>query len=94
MGDDISWLVTVLYGDTLLRCALKAKRATLPGDCAEYPMEPENRKAIHALLPLHVQECGPIVAIEEIFEVHVTNKEKCSTRSASEHSCTGCWSNL
>jgi hypothetical protein len=70
MGDDINWLVTVLYGDTLLRCALQVKRDALPGDCAEYPMEPENRKAIHALLPLHVQTCGPIVAVDELFEVH------------------------
>lgn len=73
MGDDINWLVTVLYGDTLLRCALQVKRDALPGDCAEYPMEPENRKAIHALLPLHVQTCGPIVAVEELFEVHIAN---------------------
>ena len=75
MSDDINWLVTVLYGDTLLRCALQVKRDALPGDCAEYPMEPENRKAIHALLPLHVQTCGPIVAVDELFEVHIANKE-------------------
>ena len=73
MGDDINWLITVLYNDTLLRCALQVKRDALPGDCAEYPMEPENRKAIHALLPLHVQTCGPIVAVEELFAVHIAN---------------------
>ena len=88
------FLITILYERALMRCALRVPKLKISGDCEEYPMEPENRKAIHALLPLHVQECGPIVAIEEIFEVHVTNKEKCSTRSASEHSCTGCWSNL
>jgi hypothetical protein len=75
MGDDINWLVTVLYGDTLLRCALKVKQADLPGDCAEYPMEPENRKAIHALLPMHVQSCGPVGAVEELFEVRTVNGE-------------------
>ena len=73
MGDELNWLITILYGDTLLRCALQVKRAALPGDCAEYPMEPENRKAIHALLPLHVQTCGPIVAVDELFEVHIAN---------------------
>jgi len=54
---------------------LQVKRDVLPGDCAEYPMEPENRKAIHALLPLHVQTCGPIVAVDELFEVHIANAE-------------------
>ncbi len=73
MNDELNWLITVLYGDTLLRCALQVKRDALPGDCAECPMEPENRKAIHALLPLHVQSCGPIVAVEELFEVHIAN---------------------
>lgn len=83
MGDDINWLVTVLYGDTLLQCALQVKRDALPGDCAEYPMEPENRKAIHALLPLHVQTCGPIVAVDELFEVHIANWYL----SQAEHRC-------
>lgn len=70
MNDDLNLLITILHGDVLLRCALQVKRGDLPGDCAEYPMEPENRKAIHAMLPLHVQTCGPIVAVEDLFEVH------------------------
>jgi hypothetical protein len=74
MGTDISWLVTVLYGDTILRCALKVPRASVSSDCAEYPMIPENREAIHALLPLHVKSCGPIVAVDELFEVHVVQE--------------------
>jgi hypothetical protein len=73
MGDDINWLVTVLYHDQLMKCALQVRSDMLPGDCAEYPMESENRKAIHALLPLHVRSCGPIVAVDTIFEVHVAN---------------------
>jgi hypothetical protein len=75
MGNDICWLVTVLYGDTLLQCALKVPRTAVGCDCWEYPMEPENRKAIHALLPLHVQTCGPIVAVEELFDVHIANND-------------------
>ncbi|MFA5378113.1 MAG: hypothetical protein WC455_20340 [Dehalococcoidia bacterium] len=71
MNDEINLLVTILYNDTLLRVALKCK--DLPGDCAKYPMEPENRKTIHALLPLHVRSCGPIVDVEDLFEITVPN---------------------
>lgn len=74
MSDNINWLITILYGNTLLRCALQVDRKTLTGDCAEYPMEPENRRAIHKLLPTHVQSCGPIVAIDELFAIHVANE--------------------
>ncbi len=70
MGSDICFLITILYGDELLRCALKVDRNKLSGDCAEYPMEPENREMLHNLLPLHVKNSGPIVAIEEVFEVY------------------------
>jgi hypothetical protein len=77
MSDSICWLVTVLCeaSHTLLRCALKVKGDALPGDCWQYPMEPENRKAIHAMLPAHVRECGPVVDVLEIFEVHVADGE-------------------
>ena len=78
MSDSICWLVTVLYEQrkTLLRCAMKAKHDAMPGDCWQYPMEPENRAAIHALLPMHVRSCGPVVDVQEIFEVcDLTGKE-------------------
>lgn len=71
MGSHICFLITILYGNELLKCALKIEGDTLTGDCAEYPMEPENREMLHDLLPLHVKECGPIVAIEKLFEVYV-----------------------
>lgn len=70
MGIEICFLITIIYNLELLKCALKVKRDSLPGDCAEYPMELENRKYLYNLLPIHVQNCGPIVNIEEIFEVH------------------------
>jgi len=72
MGDDVVILVTVLYEFTggLLKCALKVRRGDLPDGCAAHPMEPENREAIHALLPLHVRNAGPVVAVEDLFEVH------------------------
>lgn len=69
MSDCICFLVTVLYGAELIRCAIKVQRDELPGDCDQYPMEPENRTILHALLPEHVRSCGPIVAVEELFEV-------------------------
>lgn len=86
MNDEICWLVTVLYCGTLIQCAIKVKRDALPYDCIEYPMEPENRKRIHALLPLHVQTCGPIVEVQEIFEVHVDSQVDKSTESPNN--CT------
>lgn len=75
MGNKINWLVSILYGGKLLMCALQVKIDTLPDDCVEYPMEQKNRKVIHALLPLHVQKCGPIVAVDELFEIHIVNRD-------------------
>ena len=66
MGNETCFLVTILYGDTLLKAALTYSG---DGDVAEYPMEPENREILHGLLPLHVRECGPIVDVETIFAI-------------------------
>jgi len=74
MNEKVNWLITILYGTELLRCALKMDRNLLGGDCAEYPMEPENREQIHNLLPEHVKSCGPIVEIQEIFAINVVLK--------------------
>ena len=71
MSDEVCLLVTVLYNGGLLRCAVKASRDLLPGDCVEYPMESENLAVIRTLLPLHVRSCGPIVEVQRIFEVHL-----------------------
>lgn len=67
MSDYICFLITLFYEAELIRCALKVKRDTLPSDLSDYPME--YRDELHKLLPLHVRSCGPIVEIEEIFEV-------------------------
>lgn len=67
MSDYRCFLITLLYETELIRCALKVKNGVLPSDADEYPME--YREKFHELLPLHVRECGPIVEIEEIFEV-------------------------
>ena len=70
MGSETCFLIYVLYGTGLLDCALKIPNNYFKGDVLEFPMEPENRAQIHALLPLHVRSCGPIVEIKRIFEVH------------------------
>jgi len=72
MTEYICFLITIHYesAGTTLDCALKVKRDELPGDCAEYPMETENRQHLHGLLPLHVRESGPIIKVEDLFEVH------------------------
>jgi len=69
MSEYISFLITVLYGETILKCGLKVKRDSLIGDIIDCPMEPENKKFLHELLPMHVKECGPIIDVEEIFEI-------------------------
>ena len=65
------FLITILYEGALIRCALRVSKLKISGDCEEYPMEPENRAQLHALLPEHVRSCGPIVAVEDLFEVQV-----------------------
>lgn len=71
MNDDICFLLTLTDGNVLQQVALKVRREKLRDDCIDYPMEPENRDQLFDLLPLHVQEFGKIVAVEEIFEVVV-----------------------
>ncbi len=90
MNDQINWLITILYGDTLLRCALQVDTKTLTGDCVEYPMEPENRRAIHKLLPSHIQSCGPIVAIEKLFAVHVATEGELPVRIEEKTAIPDC----
>ena len=70
MNNDICFLITILYLDRLIDCALKVKRDNLDDDVILYPMEPENREKLLSLLPMHVKNCGPIVDVREIFDVH------------------------
>jgi len=72
MDSSTCFLITLLYGDTLLRCALKVKAEDDPhSDISDYPMEPESRATLHRLLPDHVRDVGPIVNVEEIFDISV-----------------------
>jgi len=65
MGEYTCYLITILYtcDQSLIMCALKVK------DAIEFPMEPESRRVLHEMLPLHVRDCGPIVNVEEIFDI-------------------------
>ena len=71
MSEYICFLITLLYEEqsTLMKCALKVRRDFID-DVAEYPMEEASREFLHGLLPEHVRSVGPIVDVEEIFEVH------------------------
>ena len=72
MNNYYCFLITILYNDTLLRCALKVNRDELSGDIVSYPMEPENREKLRELLPLHVRSCGKIVEVDtSLFDIHV-----------------------
>lgn len=71
MSEYECFLITVLEGERLLKCALKVKRTLIKNDLWEYPMEPENKEFLHNLLPLHVRNCGPIVDVENLFEVEM-----------------------
>ena len=63
MGNDICFLITIFDGVGLLRCALKINKEELGNDVCEYPMEPENMKIIHALLPEDIINLGHIVDV-------------------------------
>lgn len=65
----VSWLITLLCEDQLMKCALRVNRDDIDESVYAYPMEPESREAIRGLLPSHVQSLGKIVDIAEIFEV-------------------------
>jgi len=52
-----------------MKCAVKFNRDKMPEGCESYPMEPKHREWIHSMLPTHVQSIGPIVAVENIFEI-------------------------
>ena len=69
MSDFECFLITIFCENSLLRVGLKIRKDSVPPDLLEFPMEPENRLTLHDLLPLHVRTCGPIVAVESIFEI-------------------------
>jgi len=74
MSDYICFLITLFYrsAEVTLECALKVNTDRLSEDCITYPMKPEHKEYLHSLLPLHVRNRGPIVNIQQIFEISKT----------------------
>ena len=75
MGTDVCYLIT-LYVDVdkyLVKCALKCDRNVIGWSDSFYPMEPETREKIYNLLPDNVKSFGPIVNVEQLFDITVVN---------------------
>lgn len=76
MDPSICLLVTVLDHGTLVRCAIKIPDVNeVPSSVIDYPLEPESRTYIHSLLPRDIANCGPVVNVETIEEVHIYEGE-------------------
>jgi hypothetical protein len=75
VSSQVCFLITVLYGESTLKCALAFDRDTVPEGVIDYPMNPDSKPILHAMLPLHVRSAGPIIDVEEIFEVHVVERD-------------------
>lgn len=73
MNNYASLLISLVYCGGLVKVALKIKRDLLPPDCALYWKEPGNMKALRAFLPLHLQDHGAVVAVDEISDVVVVS---------------------
>lgn len=79
MDNHINLLITLSDGRQLLRVAFRANAEVFEAEetkrhfeetgILRYPLEPENKAFIKSLLPLHVQSCGEIVEVSELFEV-------------------------
>lgn len=65
----VSFLIVLLQDDFLTKVALRVDSDLLQGDCLSYPLEPENRKQLHDLLPVRIRDIGPIVDVEVILDV-------------------------
>lgn len=71
MDNSTNLLVTVYYefDKSLIKCAVKFQAR---GFEYEFWRETENLRILNEYLPLHVRSCGPIVNVEQIFEVSIS----------------------
>lgn len=74
MGDDVNWIISILYQNQLLKLAVKFSSGVLSDDQIENYFEPENKEAIRNTLPNHLKNLGPIVDIYPIFDVYIVHK--------------------
>jgi len=85
MNNDISFLITILYNDTLIKCALKINFEDLHPNVYTYPMESESRAILHKLLPEHVRSCGPIVDVDtDLFDIVVIHENESAAEDVVE----------
>lgn len=71
MTSESCFLIALLHNGTLLWCAIKLESGAVSEDVIDNYMEPENRDILHALLPWHLRECGPIVSVEPLLDVFI-----------------------
>ena len=66
MDPSYSFLVYIYYehDKSLLKVAVKSDKDWLSYDL--YPFG--SYEAIHAALPMHIRSCGPVIAIEPLFD--------------------------
>jgi len=74
MNNYLSFLISLVYDGRLVKVALKINRNLLSDDCSLYWAEPENRTRFRSFLPLHFQDHGAIVAIDEISDVVIVSE--------------------
>lgn len=69
MNGDICLLVRVLCKsqNSILACALRISQDSLSEAAINYPND--EKEEIFELLPLHVKSCGPVIQVEQLFEV-------------------------
>ena len=73
MSNYLSFLITIIYGESLLKCALKINRDKIPANVnlTDDYSHSSSHEYLHSKLPFHVQSCGPIVEVEPIFEIEI-----------------------
>ena len=70
MSDKLNYLLTFVYnGNQLVKVAVQFKKDEIKESAFRYFKEPENQALIKSKLPLHCQDLGFLIEVEEIFEV-------------------------
>jgi hypothetical protein len=77
MGEELCFLITLLASDNMLiRVALKVNEKDFPEECREGPTLYEDKTVLWNMLPLHCQTIGPIVQVEDLFEITVKQENE------------------
>ena len=73
MDGYICFLITVLHNESVLKVALKLdkNKEDISDYVLKFPLEPKSKKVLHSFLPSHLRVCGPIIDVENLFDVHI-----------------------